>query len=409
MRNKLLLLLAIVVGGLAGSWLKNLPGFVVIAIGTTTYEMRLWIAVALILLLILVLLLGIYFLALSLRGVNLLKHWSGKRSYRSARRKTIKGMLAFTEGRWAQAERAMLKAASQSDMPLINYLVAAQAAQHQGAEIRRDEYLKLAYEAEPSAEVTVGITQAQLQMQNNQFEQALATLSDLQSKYPSHPYLLKLLARCYWQLGEWQALIELLPKLKKLKINWQQSMPQLEKKVVAGVLAQAADDDYEALIKAWQALPSATRKLESSLLAYAENLLKVNRIEEAESLLRQILRKNPSEQAIKLYAELRSPNPQAQFNFLENWQQSHEFSPAIVGFALGRLARRAGFWGKAEQYLRRAIEANPSADAYWLLADALRRAGKVDEARQVIDEGLAVIAGRQEEKLPKTSATREAS
>ena len=79
MRWKIALLIALVVGAVGGSWLKNLPGFVIIAYEKTSYEMRLWVAVALLLLLLTTLLLiGIFFRSL-ISGANKVKGWQGER------------------------------------------------------------------------------------------------------------------------------------------------------------------------------------------------------------------------------------------------------------------------------------------------------------------------------------------
>ena len=90
----------------------------------------------------------------------------------------------MSEGRFEQAEKILLKQVSHSDTELLNYLMAARSAQQQGAYDRRDEYLRLAHKAMPSADIAIGITQAELQLSHNQYEQALATLNHLSSIAP---------------------------------------------------------------------------------------------------------------------------------------------------------------------------------------------------------------------------------
>ena len=71
----------------------------------------------------------------------------------------------------------------------------------------------------PSADVAVSLTQAELQLADHQLEQALATLKHLRSVAPKHTYVLRLLRRLYEQLGDWEHLRELLPELRRRKVE----------------------------------------------------------------------------------------------------------------------------------------------------------------------------------------------
>ena len=124
------------------------------------------------------------------------------RQAEKARNALVKGLIDMSEGRFSQAEKILLKQVIHSDTGLLNYLMAARSAQQQGAYDRRDEYLRLAHESTPSADIAIGITQAELQLAHKQFEQALATLNHLQSISPKHGYVKKLQARVYQQLGD---------------------------------------------------------------------------------------------------------------------------------------------------------------------------------------------------------------
>ena len=285
----IVLILAIVVGGVGGSWLKNLPGFVIIAYDNTSYEMRLWVAVTLLLVIIAVVFLTIAILRSVLGSANKMKGWRGERQFRKARKQTIKGLLSFVEGRWNQSENTMINAVKNSDTKLINYLIAAQSAQHQQAEDRRDGYLRLAHKAEPGAMVAIGLTQAQLQFDNSQFEQALATLTELNSKQPHHPFVLKLLSATYHRLQDWRAIMKLLPELKKQKSLTTEKLTQLEANSVDGLLREEfAKGQLETLQDTWLNLPSSSRKLPASILCYAKLLIQFDQMKEAERLLKQL-------------------------------------------------------------------------------------------------------------------------
>ena len=74
-----------------------------------------------------------------------------RRQRRSAAELT-KGLMLLAEGHWAKGERLLTRGARRSDVPLVHYLMAARAAQRQGARERRDDWLRIAREALPAAE-----------------------------------------------------------------------------------------------------------------------------------------------------------------------------------------------------------------------------------------------------------------
>ena len=393
MKRVFILLVALVVGGLAGSWVKNLPGFVIIAWEKTSVEMRLWVAVVFVLLTICIVLLLIYIVRSILGSAGKIRGWHGGRSWRRSRRKTIEGMLAFTEGRWKKSEDAMVEAAKISDTQLINYLVAAQAAQHQNAEVRRDAYLRLAYQAEPAAKVAIGLTQAQLQLQQNQLEQALASLKDLQQESPNHPYILKLLAKIFEQLQDWDKLLEILPLLKKHKVLDKAAFQKMESHCISGLISQFAKrSDVEGMQDCWQNLSSNIRKKKSHILFYAQNLIDFEQWDEAESLVKPLIKKSADAEVLALYGNIESSLSDKQFSFLESWLSSSTDAPREVYLTLGKLAFRCQLWGKARHFLERSLHLKPSAEGYLMMAKVLEQLGESGHAIDCYQKGLEFVA-----------------
>ena len=399
MKWKIALLVALVVGAIGGSWLKNLPGFVIIAYEKTSYEMRLWVAVALILMLLTVLLMfGIFFRSI-ISGANRVKGWQGGRHWRKARKKTIKGMLAFVEGRWTQSEKTMISAAKNSDTKLINYLIAAQAAQHQNAQDRRDNYLRLAHKAEPEAKVAIGLTQAQLQLDNCQFEQALATLNDLKMKHANHPYILKLLCITYQKLQDWRAIIGMLPALKKQHVFSSEELHQIELDSAQGILGyEAKKGELESLKHAWLSLPANSRKIKENILYYSEILIEFEQMDEAEKLIKPLVKKNPDMDVISLYGKIKSSGGSKQFSFLENWLNNNSQAPNSIYLALGNIAFDLELWGKARFYLERSLRVQPSAEAYFMMAKTLQQLEDEEHAAECYRQGLEFVVHPEKPK-----------
>ena len=123
---------------------------------------------------------------------------------------TRKGLIEYSEGYWQKAKNHLIQALPNTDTPLLNYLTAARAAQKMGDSQLRDHYLREAQQSMPEAKIAVELTQAQLQLANHQWEQALATLRHLHDLAPQHPYVLKLLMNLYKEVRDWPQLIAIL-------------------------------------------------------------------------------------------------------------------------------------------------------------------------------------------------------
>ena len=95
-------------------------------------------------------------------------------------------------------------------IPVLGYLAAAYAAQQQGRLENRDQYLAKAGEADLAGSLAVGLTRARLQMNAQQWQEALATLQSLKSQQPRHPRVLQYLLEVYQALSDWRPLLETL-------------------------------------------------------------------------------------------------------------------------------------------------------------------------------------------------------
>jgi HemY protein len=392
MKWKITLLVAIIAGAMGGSWIKNLPGFVIIAYDKTSYEMRLWVAVTLLLLLLSTLFLIGSFIRSLLSSASNMKGWNGQRGWRKARKQTIKGMLSFIEGRWNQSEITMVKSAKNSDTQLINYLIAAQSAQYQNATDRRDTYLRLAHKAEPRATVAIGLTQAQLQLDNDQFEQALATLNNLNTKQSNHPFILKLLCLTHQKLQDWQSIIELLPNLKKLNVFNEQQYNNIENESIQGLLKKEfIKGELESLNDVWLNLPSSNRKNLDNNLFYAKLLIQFEQMDQAFKILKPLFKKDPSKELIQLFGEVKSTLGNKQFSFLENWYTANPQAHNEIYTALGKIAFNISLWGKARFYFERSLKTTATAEAFFMMAKTLEQLNDVELASECFKQGLEFV------------------
>ncbi len=147
---RLIVLVAAMVAGLIfGPQASGNKGYVLISLGNYTVESSVTSAVILAVLfygalLIVEWLLGRVF---GLRRKTL--GWYGSRRRRKANQQTVAATPGHGRGALQPGRKLMLKGASNSDTPLLNYLSAAKAAQARGDDVRRDQYLQKAREENP--------------------------------------------------------------------------------------------------------------------------------------------------------------------------------------------------------------------------------------------------------------------
>ncbi|MBI2381935.1 MAG: hypothetical protein HYV16_14375 [Gammaproteobacteria bacterium] len=398
-RALVLVAIALGLGLLLGPWLKTSTGTLILVLGDaaaehTTVRMRLWVALAA---LAGAVLLGFLLWRGLILGLNLMSGGmlSPRVRHRRARRQTVAGMIALAEGYWDKAEKQLLAGLKHSDVPLLNQLMAAQAAQMQKADARRDEYLRDAALAEPEAQVAVGLTQAQLQLSQGQKEQALATLAHVRELAPKHPYVLKLLYRLHLQFEDWPALQALLPALDKQGLVPEDELAGLRLRVHGSTLRREAGLGAAALHSAWLALSKAEQQLPDLLVCYCELLARAGQAAEAERLLRAALKKRFQLPLALAFCALDCAEPGAQLDTAESWLKAARQGEKSLDLlmALARLAMRAALWGKARAYLEEVLRLRPSAEAWWRLAQVQEKTGEQVAAQQSYRQGLALSVG----------------
>ncbi|HEC16819.1 MAG TPA: heme biosynthesis protein HemY [Sedimenticola sp.] len=317
-----------------------------------------------------------------------LRAWSARRSAEEARGTLNRGMVALSEGNWAGAEKTLVCMADHSETPLLNYLAAARSAQQQHALERRDHYLQLAHESMPSADVAIGLTQAELQLEDGELEEALETLRHLRSKSPKNVRVLRLLKTLHERRGDWQQLLELLPDLRKRHALDQEELQALEISVYGALLDHAAQDSDEAqLTIAWKKVPRGLRSNVALVERYARHLIARGCDEAAEKLLRNTLRFHWSESLVRLYGRIESNDPSKQLAEAEAWLMHHQGDPVLL-MTLGQLSLRCRLWTKARGYLEASIEAGPSAMAYRELGALLEQMEEPEKAKTCYRYGL---------------------
>ena len=363
------------------------PGIMIIRVSGWRIDLPLWLAILGLFLLFIVFhyLLKLYdAIAHSsfLVGDFALNHKKQK-----ARKLTNQGFIELAEGDWMRAEKHFLQAAPYSEVPLLNYLSAAKAAQELGEAKRRDHYLKLAHDTTKGADIAIGLTQARLQYQQGQFEQSLATVKHLMNLAPYHPHILKLLKNIYLQLKDWEQLLALLPQLRKHKVISVDEEKSLEKQLYLQLINHCQRQGERALEIFWEKIPKRLQTDAEIAYAYAFTLHQQGNNANAERVLRQSLRRGWSEPCIRLFGLLKHEDPQRALDQAESWLRSNQDSPNLL-LTLGRLCMQAQLWGKAQRYLEACLKLSSEPEAYAELGVLLEKIDQVELSNQYFKKGL---------------------
>lgn len=315
----------------------------------------------------------------------------------SAHHKTQQGLIEFSEGYWLKAQKHLIDAVPNSDLPLLNYLTAARAAQELGELSLRDEYLRRAQKAMPDAQIAVELTQAQLQLANHQCEQSLATLKHLEGLAPKHPYVLKLLSHLYEEIKDWPALHELFPKLKKNKVFSPEMLFILEKKITLEMLNLFANSADSTQLEAFfQSLPRSLKKEEAITHAYIQALLPIEPTQAAH-LLHAYLKHQFSEPLVALYAKI--DINEKQLCFIDSLLKAHPNNSALH-LCIARLALKQKLWGKAKHHFELALANKPSPEAYLEYGQLLEQQFKQTQlAKEAYQKGLSLVMLKESDAL----------
>tara|TARA_Y100000310_G_C20681701_1_gene816372 strand:+ start:2306 stop:3496 length:1191 start_codon:yes stop_codon:yes gene_type:complete len=384
------------------------PGLVLISYGNATLQTSLWVMLIVITLSVF---LG-YWVVRVLRFVfttgDSLNIWRSNQRRDKARSQTIKGLINLAEGNWLRASRYLAASAESSDTPLLNYLGAARAVHEMDDSEKRDEYLRIAHENTPEAELAIGITQAQLQLSRGQWEQCLATLKRL----PAKPYVFKLLKQAYLELKDWQSLWEILPDLNKSKLESAEELARLEKEIatrlLADLLANGGLKDNAAGIglarEIWKRIAVTSKQDDALVALYVQCLFKMDAEQEAERLIKSTMKSNWSDRLVELYGTLPANDRTARLKTAESWSKKHQHNAKLM-ICLGRLSLANNEKDKAKQYFRSSLELSKSIDALRELGRLLSEEGDYAGCSECLQQALDL----EEEHATETAAIREPS
>ncbi|AUV55673.1 protoheme IX biogenesis protein HemY [Raoultella planticola] len=386
---KILLLFALLIAGIVvGPIISGHQGYVLIQ--TDNYNIETSVTgLAIIMILTMVVLFAIEWLFRRIfRTGAHTRGWFVGRKRRRARKQTEQALLKLAEGDYQQVEKLMAKNADHAEQPVVNYLLAAEAAQQRGDEARANQHLERATELAGDDLIPVEIARVRLQLTRNENHAARHGIDKLLEITPRHPEVLRLAEQAYTRTGAWNSLLDILPSMAKANVSDEEHRAALEQQAWIGLMDQTlADRGSDGLREWWKNQNRKTRSQVPLQVAMASLLIESDDHDTAQQIIIDGLKKQYDDRLVMLIPRLKTNNPEQLEKVLRQQIKSVGDRP-LLWSTLGQSLMRHGEWQEASIAFRAALKQRPDAFDYAWLADTLDRMHQPEEAALMRRDGL---------------------
>lgn len=388
MLKVLILFLLLIAGVVLGPMLAGHQGYVLIQTDSWNIETSVT-GLAIILILSLIVILAVeWVLRRILRTGVKTRGWFMGRKRSRARKQTNAALVKLAEGDYRQVEKLLSRNADHAEQPVVNYLLAAEAAQQRGDEVRANQHLERAAELAGSDQLPVEITRVRVQLARHEDHAARHGVDRLLEVAPRHPEVLRLAEQAFVRTGAWSSLLDILPAMEKSQVSDEAHRLALQQEAWLGLMNQAmADQGSEGLKRWWQDQSRKTRHETALQVAMADHLIVCDDHETAQSIVLDGLKRGYDERLILLMPRLKTGNPEQLEKALRQQIKQHGATP-LLHSTLGQLLMKHGEWEQAAEAFREALKQRPDAFDYAWLADTLDRQHKPEEAAEMRRDGL---------------------
>lgn len=389
---KLFFFLLIAIGLVFLLWSGD--GYLLIAYGTKTIEMTLWVAA----LVAVFIYLSLWFMRkLMLGGAEMARRFRELFLFGSverAQKRAATGMVDYLTGDWLEARKKLVRTLDKVEYPLANYIAAARSSFEMGDEAEAANILDKAL-AIANSELPVALTRARLHVQAGRYEDAINILKPIDIKMPRQAAVLDLMHHIYIAQKNWRALEELFPVMRKAKVLSNVEFEALEELLACEKIA-AQSEQAKALLVAerlpalqtvWKTLARSVQKKPAVVGAYAQALAAHYQDQEAEVLVRKTLNNQWSDALVNLYGRLQVKEIHSQIRTLENWLKEKPQDATLL-LGMGRLMLRNQQWELARDYFQRSLNQQASVETTLEMARLMDKLGEHKKSSDLYQQGL---------------------
>lgn len=386
---KVLLLFALLIAGIVlGPMLAGHQGYVLIQTDNYNIETSVTGLVIILALALVVIFALEWVLRRIFRTGAHTRGWFVGRKRRRARKQTEQALLKLAEGDYQQVEKLMSKNADHAEQPVVNYLLAAEAAQQRGDEARANQHLERAAELAENDPIPVEITRVRLQLARNENHAARHGVDKLLEITPRHPEVLRLAEQAYIRTGAWTSLLDIIPSMAKADVGDDDHRDALQQQAWIGMMDQArADQGSEGLKNWWKNQSRKTRQQMTLQVTIAEHLIECDDHDTAQEMILDGLKRQYDDRLVMVIPRLKTNNPEQIEKVLRQQIKTQGDRP-LLWSTLGQSLLKHGEWQEASLAFRAALKQRPDAFDYAWLADCLDRMHQPEEAALMRRDGL---------------------
>ncbi len=389
-----LIVLAVAVAAAFGwQWVVEDPGYVLVRLRGTSIETTLVFSVV-------ALLLAWAIFSMLWRMLR----WPARAWIRSQRKRArenlANGLAAFAEGRYLLAERQLAKAARQPAVRGPALLAMARAAHSRGDDAAAAKALD---EAGSDVEAAALAQRARFLNERSRHADALALLKPKAALGKLSPVAWQVLIEAALAQNDAQSALEALPALAKTQSLSATTMSALETRVLVAALASAPSQAR--LNSLWSSVSRQHRKQAEIIVAFARRAAHFGQTLAAMDEIESALRREWSDPLALAYSDLGPAELAVRTKHAEAWLSIAPNSTSLLT-TLGRLCRDQKLWGKAIQYLDRAVGITDSPIAWETLGDCHAGAGEEALANRCYRNALLNRRGQAAIPLEGRASTR---
>lgn len=219
-----------------------------------------------------------------------LGNWLRLKSPKKSIKRVEQAQMLLLEGDYKQAAKLFIKSAKGAKNTTLSYLLAAQAQIDNDELIPANQSLEQAVKScQPNELFAFQLVQIRLQLKNHEYTTARITLDQLLNEKPRNAEVLRLADQLYYEMGDYQAIIDLLPAMYKAKVYSESQLDQFKQAAYIGRIKQlSTNSDAQTLVKWWHEQPRAILNNMAYQKAMANYLTQLGQDSEAEKILKSI-------------------------------------------------------------------------------------------------------------------------
>lgn len=369
-------------------------GYLLVAYGSKTIEMTLWVAalsvVALIILLWLVkqLLVG---------GVHIARRFHEMITFGSverAQKRASNGMVDFFIGDWVEARKKLIRTMERVEFPLPHYLAAARASFEMGDVEDAERILERAKKIE-GALIPVDLMRSRFLIARGDLAAAHQIIKPLYLAHPRLPAVLDVYHHILEAQENWSALQDIFPDLRKARVLSQPELTRLEIKLALHRLQDVGQQVQQKLIaerlgyieQVWRSFNKAQQQSPDVINAYANVLVQNYQDQLAEPLVRRTLNERWYSPLVETYGRIEIKELRNQIRTAETWLKEYPDDPVLL-LSMARLHKRLGQLDIARDYSIRSVRLSKNIDSAIELADIYEKIGDTKASLEAYRQGL---------------------